>query len=65
MTSITLDLAEAQHTALQARAQALGLTIEDLVRLSIQALINRPPDELQRTIDYVTRKNAELYRRLA
>jgi len=65
MTSITLDIAEEQLKALQARAQSLGITLEDLVRLSIQDIIHRPPSEVQRAIDYVTRKNSELYQRLA
>ncbi len=65
MTSITLDIAEEHLKALQARAQSLGITLEDLVRLSIQDIIHRPSSEVQRAIDYVTRKNSELYQRLA
>ncbi len=65
MTSITLDIPEERLTRLQERAESLGVTLEELVRQSIEALLGRPTPEVQQAIDYVVRKNTELYRRLA
>ena len=65
MTTITIDLPEERLQLLQQRADDLGITLEDLVRLSINDVLTRPPEEFQQTIDYVLKKNAELYRRLA
>ena len=41
------------------------VTPEELVRVSIDALLNRPEEEFRRALGYVLRKNAELYKRLA
>jgi hypothetical protein len=64
MTSITLDIPEERLTRLQERAESLGITLEELVRLSIDELLGRPTHEVQQAIEYVVRKNAELYQRL-
>jgi len=50
---------------LQEIASRLGVTPEDLVRISIEELLARPDDAFQQAVDYVLNKNAELYRRLA
>lgn len=65
MTMMTIDLTEERFQQLQQRAQALGVTPEDLVLLSIEELLKRIDPELQQAIDYVLMKNADLYRRLA
>jgi len=38
---------------------------EDLVRLRIDELLGRPDEAFERITDYLLKKNAELYRRLA
>jgi antitoxin FitA len=65
MTQITIELAEERLQVLQQRADDLGITLEELVQLSIDDLLTRPQDEFQQAVDYVLKKNAELYRRLA
>ena len=65
MALITIELAEERLQVLQQRADDLGITLEELVQLSINDLLARPQEEFQQAVDYVLKKNAELYRRLA
>ncbi|MFL5803992.1 MAG: DNA-binding protein [Roseiflexaceae bacterium] len=65
MTLITIELAEERLQVLQQRADDLDITLEELVQLSINDLLARPQEEFQQAVDYVLKKNAELYRRLA
>lgn len=65
MTTITIEIPEERLTALAQRAKALGVTTEDLIRLSIAELLMRPAPAVQQAIDYVVQKHADLYRRLA
>jgi hypothetical protein len=41
-----------------------GITPEELVRASVEDLLGRP-EEFQKAVDYVLKKNEELYQRLA
>lgn len=65
MTTITIEVPEERLQQLKQRAAELGMTVEDLMQLSIAEVLSRPGDELQQAMDYVLQKNAELYRRLA
>ena len=65
VSSITINLAEERLAKLREIAARLGISPEELVRMSVEELIARPEEDFQRAGDYVLRKNAELYRRLA
>ena len=65
MSTITITLPEDRLVKLKEMAARLGVTPEDLARISIEELLSRPEDAVQRAITYVLTKNAELYRRLA
>lgn len=65
MSAITIELNEAQLVRLQAIAERMGVSVETLARSSLEELLARPDDEFERAADYVLKKNAELYRRLA
>lgn len=65
MASISVTLPNDRLQKLQEIAARLGVTPEDLVRVSIEELLARPDDAFQQAVDYVLNKNAELYRRLA
>ena len=56
---------EAGDRLLKEMAARLGVTPEELAQVSLEELLSRPEDALQRAITYVLTKNAELYRRLA
>jgi hypothetical protein len=65
MSTITIELPEERIQRLQQRATDLGITLEDLLQLSINDVLARPSEEFQHAVDDVLKKNAELYRRLA
>jgi hypothetical protein len=65
MTSITIELPEERVQQLQQRATELGISLDELIQLSIVNLLARPSDDVMSAIRYVLIKNAELYHRLA
>lgn len=65
MSDITVTVPEAQLTQLKEKAARLGLTVMDLVLLSIEEILAQPDEHFRQAADYVVHKNAELYRRLA
>ncbi len=50
---------------LKALAQQAGVSPEELARASLEEWLARPREDFQQAAEYVLRKNAELYRRLA
>jgi hypothetical protein len=65
MPEITVPLSDEQLGRLQVRARHAGVTAEDLVRASLEEWLGRPGSDFAEAAQYVLRKNAELYRRLA
>jgi len=65
MTTFQLELTEDEVQQLERRAQQSGLTPEELLRKSVTAWLDQPAEDFTEAADYVLRKNAELYRRLA
>lgn len=65
MASITIDISDEQLQKLQQLARDNQVSLEDLLRVNIEDWLARPQDEFTQAADYVLKKNAELYRRLA
>jgi len=65
MTTIIVELSQARIKQLDELAAKLGITKEALAALGIEDLLNKPEEEFQRIVEYVLKKNAELYKRLA
>jgi hypothetical protein len=65
MKILEVSLSEQTVTKLEAAARRLGLQPEDLVRVSVEDKLSQLDEDFQSAADYVMRKNAELYRRLA
>ncbi|MBI1785200.1 DNA-binding protein [Candidatus Sumerlaeota bacterium] len=65
MTTITIPLADEQLTRLRDAARRLNVAPEELARVGIEDLLARSDEALDHGMDYILRKNAELYRRLA
>ncbi len=65
MTDITVSLSNDHIKELKEKSSRLGLTLEELVLLSIEEILARPDEEFRQAMDYVLQKNAELYQRLA
>lgn len=65
MESITISLPGESLLKLQDTAARLGVTPEELARMGIEELLAQPDEVFKQAIDYVLKKNVELYRRLA
>jgi antitoxin FitA len=65
MTTITIPIPDDRMSKLQELAARFNITPEELVRLSGEELLARPEEQFRLALDYVLKKNAELYRRLA
>ena len=64
MTTVTVTLPDERLLKLKELAGSLGVSLEELVRVSIEELLTRPEEAFKQATDYVLEKNAELYRRL-
>ncbi len=65
MTTLTITLPDDRLRKLQETAVRFQVSPEDLARLSIEELLSRPDEAFQHAAEYVLKKNADLYRRLA
>ena len=65
MTTITISLPDERLQKLKEIATRFSVAPEELVRVSIEELLTRPEEDFRRVLEYVLKKNAELYRRLA
>jgi hypothetical protein len=65
VSTITVALPEERLPKLNEMARQLGVVPAELMRVSIGELLTRPEADFEQAVDYVLRKNAELYRRLA
>jgi antitoxin FitA len=65
MTTITIVLPDERLLELKERAVQYSVSPEELVLISIEDLLSRPDESFQQAVDYVIRRNAALYRRLA
>jgi predicted DNA-binding protein len=65
MAEVTITLSTEELQRLKALGEREGLTIDQIVRLGVQDLINQPDDTFQKAAERILQKNAELYRRLA
>jgi antitoxin FitA len=65
MSTITIAIPDERMLQLQEAAARLGVSPEDLVRVSVEELLAQPNDKFEQAVNYVLEKNAELYRRLA
>jgi len=65
MVTYTISLTEEQSQQLREIANQYNIAPEELVRASIEDLLTRPQNDFQTALDYVLKKNSELYKRLA
>jgi hypothetical protein len=65
MNAITVTLSDERLLKLTRMADSLGITTEELVRLSVEDLLGKPDQAFEEATKKVLEKNAELYRRLA
>lgn len=65
MATLTISLSDEEMRRLEELSKREDLTIEQMVRLSINDFLGQPDDAFRAAAKRVMEKNAELYRRLA
>ena len=65
MVTLTISLSDEEMRRLEALSEREGLTIEQMVRVSIHDFFRQPDDAFHAAAKRVMEKNAELYRRLS
>jgi len=65
MATMTISLSDKNLSKLKEKAAQIGILPEQLVLASIEELLGSPDETFIQAMDYVLKKNAELYHRLA
>lgn len=65
MATLTISLSDEEMRRLEELSKREGLTVEQMVRLSVRDLVSRPDDYFLIAAKRVIEKNSELYRRLS
>ena len=65
MRTVELKLTEQMASKLEDTAERLCISPEELLLLSLEEKLTQLDEEFRRSADYVLRKNADLYDRLA
>ncbi|MBI3650171.1 MAG: DNA-binding protein [Acidobacteria bacterium] len=65
MKMLEVQLPERTVAKLEAAAERLHISLEELLLLSVEEKLAQLDVEFQQATDYVLTKNAELYKRLA
>jgi Ribbon-helix-helix protein, copG family len=65
VVQITVALPEAHLQELKEVAARLGVSVDALVRVSVEELLAKPDESFRNALDHVLKKNEELYRRLS
>ena len=65
MNTITITIPDDRLVKLQETATRLGVSLEELILMGIEEVLNQPEEDFQGAVDYVLQKNAKLYQRLA
>ena len=65
MTTITIELPSERLQKLQEMALKFGVSMEELVRVSVEDMLTQPEEQFRKAAQYVLKKNSELYKRLA
>ena len=65
MKTMKFELPDETVTRLEDAAQKIGVSADDLLRMSVEEKLARLDESFQKAAEHVLSKNAELYKRLA
>ena len=65
MKTLTINFPDDRLVRLKELSEQFGISPEDIIRISVDDLLTRPQEDCRQAIDYVVKKNEELYQRLA
>lgn len=65
MKTIAIAIPDDRWQKLEETATRLGISLEELVLIGVEELLNRQEVAFQDAMEYVLKKNSQLYQRLA
>jgi hypothetical protein len=65
MVTLTISLSDEEMRRLEVLGKGEGLTVEQMVRLSVRDFISQPDESFLMAAKRVISKNSDLYRRLS
>jgi antitoxin FitA len=65
MNTITIEISDERWLKVQETANRLGVSVEELLLMGVEQVLNQSQVSFKDAMDYVLRKNSELYQRLA
>lgn len=65
MHTITITIPGDRLMKLQETATRLGISLDEVILMGVEEVFNQSEEAFQDAVDYVLKKNAELYHRLA
>jgi hypothetical protein len=65
MKTLEVSLPEPTASRLEEAAQRLGISLDDLLLMSIEEKLARVDNSFRDAVDHVVTKNTELYKRLS
>ena len=65
MTTITIELPKDCVKKLQEMALKFEVSVEELIRVSVEDMLTQPEGQFRKAAQYVIKKSTELYKRLA
>jgi len=65
MKTLEVKIPEPTASRLEDAAHRLGVSPEDLLRISLEEKLSRLDDSFRDAVEHVVSKNAELYKRLS
>lgn len=64
MKTITITITDDRLLKLEATATNMGVSVEELLLMGVEAVVNQPEVSFHNAMTYVINKNTELYQRL-
>jgi hypothetical protein len=65
MKTLTLNLDDKKIDLLQKKAIELGLSLDDLLTATFDDLLSKPDDDFTNAMNFILKKNENLYKKLA
>ncbi len=65
MSAVTIDINRDSLIKLKEKAIRLNISPEELIRIVIEDLLQQPDEKFKQVVNYILKKNEDLYRRLA
>lgn len=65
MKTITISMDDHKLNLLENTAKKFGLSVNDLVEATFEDLISKPDDDFQNAMNFILKKNHDLYKKLS